>query len=1104
LAVCDTGGVRRIAALLILAGLALAQELPWDAEQLDPEALRQALADARTRLGQLGEPATDELKLAREAASMRVQMLEQLLQTLEERGGLMGVDEIDRRKTAATAALAEVKGKKPDPVAARVPADLAPLEQAFREAEAEHSAKKGAFEQLVARRKAGDEELRLLPEREADVKRRLERARENGTTPLAVYQIANRRLELRLLQERGQFLREALDRWALRIPMQQAELSVAEARMQSAQERLAAARDSVARVLKDQAETDKARAESAAKRAENETDPIARFRRRVQAEIGTHRAETKQEQAALADLDQRLDAEKAAGARLAEELRRLEERLDAREGIQERTARLLQKTLARTDRRRATLRRRALPKLDSKMAEYLGKLGDVQDRRWELDEPVEDLEDWQTLRAEVDHARTDEARKALADALYGEEGLETALRERQAVLEEVYARLGQIETLYGDQLRSLDKISGFVTVRIFWVRSDPPISWAAFGELGGELARLAALFEERDALRPFRSRPVSSTSLALAAFGVLFAAFFLFRRVRSYRRAVEAKASSPGQITLHTLVALLLSACVPLALLVAWVLFSLIDFPDVIERPVARVVPLLALFLFVRAFAARLLGPDRIAVADFGLPRAVAVQLLRSVNVATFGGILFFLPYVALTSLDAPFPWLSRLLFTAVEVTDVLAILLLLPRRGALVKAWTGGQGTLYRAWAVVGPLLSLGLLGILVMDVLGYRFGSRRLLWSAGETIVAILVLIGLYRLLRAVVEKVAYEVRRRTAKEEGFQAAWESSRTVLSQLTRVLSVLVIAAAMFLLASFWGIDSSIRSLLDGIHLAELEGDQYLSLWDAVIALLWVAGGHFLVHNLSGIYQFLVLPLIGTAERGGQFVFVALSRYVILIIAYSVALLTLHFSFSSIGWLLAAASVGLGFGLQEIVANFISGLILLVERPIRVGDIITVGDSGGTVEKINIRATTVTNWDRQQIIIPNKSFITENLTNWTRNDEIMRGKVAVGVSYGSDATKVLQVLHDIVEHNEKILKEPPARIWFMGFGDSSLNFEVWFFSTVDDRFPVMTDLRARIHARFAEEGIEIPFPQRDLHLKSIDDPESLAALLERRRKESVD
>ena len=220
-------------------------------------------------------------------------------------------------------------------------------------------------------------------------------------------------------------------------------------------------------------------------------------------------------------------------------------------------------------------------------------------------------------------------------------------------------------------------------------------------------------------------------------------------------------------------------------------------------------------------------------------------------------------------------------------------------------------------------------------------------------------------------------------------------------------------------------------------------------------------------------------PLIGAGEVGGRFAALTLLRYFLVFMAYVVALLSVGFSFTSIGWIVTAASVGLGFGLQEIVANFISGLILLFEQPIRVGDIVSVGATGGTVEKITMRATVVTNWERQTIVIPNKKFVTENLTNWTRHDRVMRRTMDVRVAYGSDVEKILRILDQIVGSHPDVLSDPPHRLWFQSFGEFGIEFQIWFFSLIEEGLRVRSDLHAMINERFALEGIEIPVLQRD-------------------------
>lgn len=136
------------------------------------------------------------------------------------------------------------------------------------------------------------------------------------------------------------------------------------------------------------------------------------------------------------------------------------------------------------------------------------------------------------------------------------------------------------------------------------------------------------------------------------------------------------------------------------------------------------------------------------------------------------------------------------------------------------------------------------------------------------------------------------------------------------------------------------------------------------------------------------------------------------------------------------------------------------------------------------MDKINIRATVVTNWERQTIIVPNKNFVTQNLTNWTRQDRIMRRTIKLGVAYGSDVEKVLRVLDEEVRAHPDVLAEPPWRIWFQGFGDYRLEFEVWFFTHIDAGLRTRAELNRRIYDRLRREGIEVPVITRDVHAES--------------------
>ena len=178
-----------------------------------------------------------------------------------------------------------------------------------------------------------------------------------------------------------------------------------------------------------------------------------------------------------------------------------------------------------------------------------------------------------------------------------------------------------------------------------------------------------------------------------------------------------------------------------------------------------------------------------------------------------------------------------------------------------------------------------------------------------------------------------------------------------------------------------------------------------------------------------------------------------------------------------IGVVLAALGVGLGFGLQEIISNFVCGIILLLERPIRIGDIVTVADTTGRVDRIHIRATTIVNGDNQSMIVPNREFITGNLVNWTHKDKILRIPIKLGVAYGTDPERVVDLLLSVARRDPDVVISPAPSAMLEGFGESGLLFALYAF--VPDPAlvgPVRHRLCSEIQRRFAEEGIVIPLP----------------------------
>ncbi|BCX81764.1 potassium-dependent mechanosensitive channel [Methylomarinovum caldicuralii] len=236
--------------------------------------------------------------------------------------------------------------------------------------------------------------------------------------------------------------------------------------------------------------------------------------------------------------------------------------------------------------------------------------------------------------------------------------------------------------------------------------------------------------------------------------------------------------------------------------------------------------------------------------------------------------------------------------------------------------------------------------------------------------------------------------------------------------------------------------------------------------------------------NLPGLLEFAVLRHLPLSQ-GGRYAWSALTQYLITAVGIYLICGALGIQWSEIQWLVAAMSVGLGFGLQEVVANFVSGLILLFERPIRVGDVVTIGDTTGTVSRIRIRATTILNWDRQELVIPNKNFITGEFINWTLTDTINRIVIQIGVAYGCNVEKAMAIVRETARAHPEVLDDPAPLITFESFGDNSLLIILRaYLGTLDNRLSTITDLHRQIYQRLNEAGIEIAFPQRDVHLDS--------------------
>ena len=215
----------------------------------------------------------------------------------------------------------------------------------------------------------------------------------------------------------------------------------------------------------------------------------------------------------------------------------------------------------------------------------------------------------------------------------------------------------------------------------------------------------------------------------------------------------------------------------------------------------------------------------------------------------------------------------------------------------------------------------------------------------------------------------------------------------------------------------------------------------------------------------------------------------AISRFVgycFIAVGFFFAFKVVHLDLSSLAVIVGGLGIGIGFGLQNIVSNFISGLIILAERPIAIGHRVEVGGVAGQITKISLRSTIVVTNDNITIIVPNSDFITNPVTNWSYGDPKVRLRLPVGVAYGCDVGKLQRVLLEVATENPSVLKDPAPSVRFLAFGDSALNFElaVWTIDMAHRPTRFRSDLFFAIERKLRENNIEVPFPQRDLHLRS--------------------
>ncbi len=700
------------------------------------------------------------------------------------------------------------------------------------------------------------------------------------------------------------------------------------------------------------------------------------------------------------------------------------------------------------------------------------------------------------------------------------------VNERRLLLQELSGsardksdQLGTQRQLRQDILERTISLAGLLDRHLLWLPTKSGFGEAFVPNLVSNIAWITSPPGWRDTVKA-----VVSGLAAVGPASIAILALVLALLKKAIRVRLEALAARVGNVEIDTYLttpealALTLLLTLPWSLSIAAVGLAALQAGNVgFTVAIAQGVLAMAAVVFILVFLRMLARTNGVFHRHFGWSES-ARRMLRF-HLYWFiaaEAIVAFVFTAALASGDLVIKYgIGRLAFMVSTIAIAVFAFNFLKPRGGIVMSIDDNRKfsttmKLLFIFLVIAPVI------IGILPAVGYYEAAIEVQSRIFESGVVILLAAVTYRLFMRIFmvghrrliakqarEKIEREQARRDAEMEAEQSGDASPKEVDEELTdldavanqsrRAIFAISVIVLMFGLWAIWGallpalgIANDVI-LWDGVRnvngVAVATG---VSLWDLVVSLFLIAGGFVVARNITGILELLVFERFALVS-GTRYAVTTIAKYILVSIGIVAGLSRLGLDWSSLQWVIAALGVGLGFGLQEIVANFVSGLIILFERPVRVGDIVTIGELEGTVTSIQIRATRITDFDNRDVLLPNKSIITENVTNWTLNDQVTRIILRIGVAYGSDIDKVRGLILDAVSAHPDTLSTPAPAVFFMAHGDSSLNFEARVFvATPIKRLPTTHDLNRSINLTLAKHGIEIPFPQRDLHVRTVE------------------
>jgi len=677
-----------------------------------------------------------------------------------------------------------------------------------------------------------------------------------------------------------------------------------------------------------------------------------------------------------------------------------------------------------------------------------------------------------------------------------------ALQRRLYDLDDTLRRLAEKMTEYDE----------FLAERLLWARSDRAIDAAALGRLPREVADYLSPGRWLETGREAAVRLVRAPLFSLV---LLLALALAWRRGRIRASIVECgRTPEDGMRSTFKALALTLMLAAPVPLVLGAIGGALSTasettaFPNAVGSALLSTAAWIALPLAFR----EVFLPGGLADRHFGRDEAILVEVRRQLG--WFLGVMFPVYLVLRTSLAVePPPYaggiLSFLCFVAL-MTGFSALIIGTghPTKGTARQILAARSSDAQWRWRSLWFPLAVSLpMAMIALGWLGYSYTAQELMRRLFETIWALMI----FWLGAALVRRWLLMTGRRLADRESptlrdvamarrveggdkvdadreVGGAEVDLAALGANSRRLLNAVVLVAVAMVLVGIWGDVIPALRILENVELWNktelvdgLPQTALVTLLDLLLAAVIGVAGYVLARNVPSLLDIILLKQ-GRISAGGRYTVGTLTRYTITAVTVLAVLQRLGASASQLGWAAAALGVGIGFGLQEIVANFICGLILLFERPVRVGDVISIGDASGVVAKIRIRATTIRDWEQKELVVPNKELITGRLLNWTLSDSVIRIYIRVGVAYGSDVERAMALVMEAAEENPLVLAEPQPRVHFEQFGDSSLQLGLRAFTAeVADRWTVTTELHQAIDRKFRAGGIVIAFPQRDVH-----------------------